>query len=72
MKTAFKKTRWSGDQKKIFVIKFEASTLMLSTCTKLNLVVWDNSRAQVPDQILSIVTNTEVFYTWSLIRELGT
>ena len=72
MKTTFKKARWSGDQKKIFVIKFEASTLMLSTCTKLNLVVWDNSRAQVPDRILSIVTNTEVFYTWSLIRELGT
>lgn len=34
--------------------KCEVSTQMLSTCTKPNLVVSSNLRAQVPDQILSI------------------
>ena len=37
--------------KKVF-FKFEVSRQMLSTCT--NLVVSGNSRAQVPEQILSI------------------
>lgn len=40
--------------KKVFFFKFEASAQMLSTGTKLNLVVSGNSRAQVPEQILSI------------------
>lgn len=39
---------------KKFFFKFEVSTQMLSTCTKPNLVVSGNSRAQVPEQILSI------------------
>ena len=39
---------------KKFFFKFEVSTQMLSICTKPNLVVSGNSRAQVPEQILSI------------------
>lgn len=47
--------------------KCEVSTQMLSTCTKPNLVVSGNSRAQVTEQILSIspiqkLLTREVYY----------